>query len=120
MNQGCSNLIDSYISEFPESVRAKLQQMRETIQKAAPNAVEKISYGIPTFAVHKNLVHFAAFKNHIGLYALPKTTPELSEELKRYKTGRGSVQFPLSEDLPLGLIEKLVRKRIMEVNNEAR
>ena len=104
--------IDDYISDFPAEVQLKLQILRSTIKNIIPDATEKISYGIPTFALAKNIVHFAAFKNHIGLYALPETNEKFQEELSKYTTGKGSIQFPLNEDLPLSLIEKLLRYRM--------
>jgi|SRR5690606_22444028 len=107
--------IDDYIGSFPVNVQKQLQLVRSTIQKIAPNATETISYGIPTFVLKKNLVHFAGFKNHIGLYALPSTNEEFGDELKKYKTGKGSIQFPLNEELPIKLIEKLVEFRVKEL-----
>ncbi len=104
--------IDEYISNFPPEVQLKLQLLRSTIRQIIPEATEKISYGIPTFALTKNIVHFAAFKNHIGLYALPATNEKFQEELSKYTTGKGSIQFPLKEDLPISLIEKLLRYRM--------
>ena len=107
--------IDSYIRAFPPEVQEKLQQLRSVIKRIVPEATEKISYGIPTFFLKKNLVHFAAFKEHIGLYALPATNEAFRKELSRYKMGRGSIQFPLSEELPIGLIEKIIIFRSREV-----
>ena len=109
--------IDEYINQFPIEVQVKLEILRSAIQKLAPKATEKISYGIPTFALKKNLVHFAAFKNHIGLYALPTTNEKFKKELSKYKSGKGSIQFPLSEELPIHLIEKLVLFRIAELES---
>ena len=107
--------IDEYIYQFPFEVQEKLQLLRDSIRRIVPNAREKMSYGIPTFALEKNLVHFAAFKNHIGFYALPTSNEMFAEELSKYKTGKGSIQFPITEELPLDLIEKLVRFRISEL-----
>ena len=104
--------IDEYINNFSPEVQLKLQLLRSTIRQIIPEATEKISYGIPTFALTKNIVHFAAFKNHIGFYALPATNEKFQEELAKYKTGKGSIQFPLKEELPLLLIEKLIRYRL--------
>jgi uncharacterized protein YdhG (YjbR/CyaY superfamily) len=111
--------IDQYISQFPIEVQSKLEQLRGILKKLVPNAAEKISYGIPTFALDKNLVHFAAFKNHIGFYALPTSNVKFQKELSKYKTGKGSIQFPLNEDLPIELIENLVKYRIMESQNHS-
>ena len=110
--------IDSYISNFPPEVQEKLQQLRSLIKRIVPEATEKMSYGIPTFFLKKNLVHFAAFKEHIGFYALPTTNEAFKKELSGYKVGRGSIQFPLDEELPIGLIEKLVRYRVKEIDEE--
>ena len=107
--------IDQYIYQFPIEVQEKLQILRETISEIVPEATEKISYGIPTFVLRKNLVHFAAFKSHIGFYALPTSNEKFKMELAKYKTGKGSIQFPLNEDLPIDLIRKLVRYRVEEV-----
>lgn len=103
--------IDSYIAEFPEDVRMRLEQVRATIRKVVPEAEEAIIYGIPTFKLNGNLVHFAAFKNHIGFYPAPTGMEAFREELSKYKEGKGSVQFPLSEPLPLKLIERITAFR---------
>src|SRR5690606_521651 len=107
--------VDGYIAAFPPEVQAKLQQLRSLIKRLVPQASEKISYGIPTFFHKKNLVHFAAFKTHIGFYALPTVNEVFKKELSRYTVGRGSIQFPLDEELPVELIEKLVAFRVMEI-----
>jgi uncharacterized protein YdhG (YjbR/CyaY superfamily) len=106
--------IDEYIAGFPETIQAVLEQVRQTIKKAAPNAEEKISYAIPTFKLNGNLVHFAAFKNHIGFYALPSGNEAFQEELSAYKSGKGSIQFPLDKPMPLDLITKIVNFRVKE------
>ena len=104
--------IDEYIAGFPEDIQKILEEIRETIQKAAPEAQEKISYAIPTFELQgKNLVHFAAFKNHIGFYPTPTGVESFEKELSAYKQGKGSVQFPLGEPMPLDLIARLVKFR---------
>jgi uncharacterized protein YdhG (YjbR/CyaY superfamily) len=110
--------IDGYMEGFPREVQKKLQQLRALIHQLVPEAKEKISYGIPTFFLKKNLVHFAAFKEHIGFYALPRANEEFKKELARYKVGRGSIQFPLNEELPLDLIKKLVLFRVKELEAE--
>ena len=104
--------IDEYIAGFPEDIREILQQVRGAIKKAAPAAEETISYAIPTFTLNGNLVHFAAFKNHIGFYPTPSGIKEFEKELSVYKQGKGSVQFPLDKPMPLELIRKIVRYRI--------
>jgi uncharacterized protein YdhG (YjbR/CyaY superfamily) len=108
------NSIDEYMVNFPEDVQAKLQALRTTIREAAPEAQEAISYGMPTFKLKGNLVHFAAFKNHIGFYPVPSGIAAFQEELSVYKQGKGSVQFPLDEPLPLELVRKIVQFRITE------
>ena len=110
------NTIDGYILAFPETIQERLRQVRATIHKHAPEAEEAISYAIPTFKLNgKALVHFAAFKNHIGFYALPTGHEAFEKEFSAYKTGKGSVQFPLDKELPLDLIAKVVQFRIQEV-----
>ena len=107
--------IDEYIGGFPEEVQKVLQQVRETIKQVEPALEETISYAIPTFTLNKaNLVHFAGFKNHIGFYPAPTGSEAFKEELSVYKTGKGSVQFPLDQPMPLQLIEKIVRFRVKE------
>lgn len=111
--------IDAYIAEFPKEVQSVLEQVRSAIQKTAPTAVETISYGMPTFKLNgKALVYFAAFKNHIGFYALPSGNEAFKKELASYKTGKGSIQFPLSDPMPLDLIKKIVAFRIEESSNK--
>ena len=106
--------IDQYISGFPKEVQQALQQVRDAVRAEAPEAVETIKYAIPSFVQHGNLVHFAAFKNHIGFYPLPSGMEAFQEQLSRYKQGKGSVQFPLSEPMPLELIRAIVRFRLAE------
>jgi uncharacterized protein YdhG (YjbR/CyaY superfamily) len=106
--------IDAYIAGFPPEVQTLLQKLRVVIHAAAPDAVEKISYQMPTFYLHGNLVHFAAFKNHIGFYPTPSAIADFSEELAIYKSAKGSIQFPIAEPLPFGLIERMVRFRVAE------
>lgn len=107
------NTIDEYIAGFSKETQLILEKIRAAIQKAAPEATEKISYGIPTFAFKgTNLVHFAAFKNHVGFYATPTGHEAFKEELSRYKQGKGSVQFPLDKPMPLDLIVRIVQYRM--------
>ncbi|TGK35056.1 hypothetical protein EHQ12_15765 [Leptospira gomenensis] len=108
------NSIDEYIGMFPGEVSAILSKLRETIRAAAPNAEEKISYQIPTFFLNRNLVHFAAFKRHIGFYPGASGIANFEKELSGYKTAKGSVQFPIEKPLPLSLIRKIVRFRVTE------
>jgi len=106
--------IDEYIADFTPSVRTKLEEIRRTIRKAAPQAEETINYQIPTFTLKGNLVHFAAFKNHIGFYPTPSGIEAFKKELSVYAGAKGSVQFPLDQSLPLSLITKIVKFRIKQ------
>ncbi len=106
--------IDEYISAFPKDVQEKLEAVRKTISKAAPKAEEAISYAIPTFKLNGNLVHFAAFKNHIGFYPAPRGLEEFKDELSGYKGAKGSVQFPLDKPMPLDLIARIVKFRVKQ------
>jgi uncharacterized protein YdhG (YjbR/CyaY superfamily) len=106
--------IDEYIGGFPPDVQEVLQKIRMTIHEAAPQATEKISYQMPTFYLKGNLVHFAAFKEHIGFYPVPTGIEKFKKELSVYKQGKGSVQFPLDQPMPYELITKIVRFRVKE------
>lgn len=106
--------IDEYIASFPESTQKILQQVRKTIQKAAPEAKEKISYAMPAFELHGNLVYFAAYDKHIGFYALPSGNTAFQKELSAYKMGKGSIQFPIDQPMPLELIAQIVQFRVAE------
>ena len=101
--------IDEYISTFPADIQAILEKMRQSIQKAAPDAVETISYGIPTFNLNgKHLVFFAGWKQHISLYPLPAGDEAFQQEIAHYKRAKGSIQFPLDKPLPYELVEQIV------------
>jgi uncharacterized protein YdhG (YjbR/CyaY superfamily) len=106
--------IDEYIATFPEKIREKLSELRAVIRTAAPEATEKISYQIPTFVLNGNLVHFAAFKNHIGFYPTSGGIRAFQDELAIYKCSTGTVRFPLEQSLPLELITRIVRFRVAE------
>ena len=106
--------IDEYIGMFPNDVQEILEEIRFTIQNAAPDAKEKISYSMPAFEQNGIVVYFAAFKNHIGLYALPSGHEAFKEALSQYKSGKGSVQFPLDKPMPLELITRIVKFRVEE------
>ena len=106
--------INSFIADFPEEVRIILEKIRVTIQQAAPEAEEAIKYGIPTFVLNGNLVHFAAFKNHIGFYPAPQGIESFKKELAKYKSAKGSAQFPHDEPLPLALVTKIVKFRVKQ------
>ncbi len=111
--RSAATTIDEYIAEFPPEVQAKLTQMRQLIHSLVPEAVESISYAIPTFDLDgKHLVHFAAFKNHIGFYPTPNGMEEFAEELSAFKSGKGSAQFPLDDPLPTDLITQIVEFRV--------
>ena len=111
--------IDYYIQTFPVEVQKKLQSIRKLIRKLAPEAEEKISYQIPTFYLNGNLVHFAAFKNHIGFYPTPSGISSFEEELSKYKQGKGSVQFPLDKPIPMDLIARIVEFRLEKNRKKA-
>ena len=113
-NQTAPRNIDEYIADFPPDIQEILQKIRLTIRKAAPKAEETIKYRMPTFTLNGNLVHFAAFKNHIGFYPTPTGTTEFQKELSVYKGAKGSVQFPLDQPIPFGLISKIVKFRAKE------
>jgi len=105
--------IDQYIALFPEEVGLILKKIRELIHRAAPAAEEAIRYQMPTFRLNnKNLIHFAAYEHHIGIYPTPSGTEAFKEELGKYKTGKGSIQFQLNEPIPYDLIERIVKFRI--------
>lgn len=106
--------IDDYISTFSPDIQEILSKIRKVIKEAAPDAKEKISYQMPTFALHGNLVHFAAFKNHIGFYPTPNGIDAFREELSVYKGAKGSIQFPLNQPMPYELISKIVKFRVAE------
>jgi uncharacterized protein YdhG (YjbR/CyaY superfamily) len=112
--------IDEYISNYPDDVQEILQKIRSTIRKTAPEAEEKISYQLATFTLHgKNLIHFGAFKKHIGLYPTPSGISQFSAELAMYKGAKGSVQFPLDEPIPYGLIRRIAEFRVRENRAQA-
>ncbi len=112
------NNIDEYILQFPNDVQVLLEKVRATIKKAAPDAEEKISYQIPTFTLNGNLVHFAAFKHHIGFYPGAAGIKEFEDALSSYKSAKGSVQFPLDKPMPLGLITKIVKFRVKQARQK--
>lgn len=109
--------IDEYIARFPDKVQGLLRKVRSTIAAAAPGATEKISYDMPTFSLNgRYLVHFGAYKKHIGLYPVPTTHPELEEVLRPYASGKGSARFPLNKPVPYGLITKIVKFKVREAS----
>jgi uncharacterized protein YdhG (YjbR/CyaY superfamily) len=106
--------IDEYIAGFPKDIQQRLEEIRLTIRKAAPEAEEAMSYAIPTFKLNGNLVHFAAFKKHIGFYPTPGGIEAFKKELSAYESAKGSVQFPMDRSLPLSLITNIVKFRVKE------
>ncbi|AWV34214.1 DUF1801 domain-containing protein [Paenibacillus sp. FSL H7-0716] len=106
--------IDAYISGFSLEVQEILNTLRKVIKEAAPEAEEKISYQMPTFALHGNLVHFAAYPKHIGFYPTPSGINAFKDELSGYKGAKGSVQFPIDKPMPYELISKIVTFRVAE------
>ena len=106
--------VDEYIASLPPAVRARLSKVRATIRRYAPNAEERVSYGIPTFFLDGNLVHFAAFARHVGFYPGPSGIAAFKDALSRYKSAKGSVQFPHDEPLPLDLIGDIVTFQVAE------
>lgn len=107
--------VEEYISRFPKEVQDRLRLIRNVIKENAPDAMETISYGMPGYKLNKKpLVYFAGYAKHIGLYATPSGHEHLKQELSVYKQGKGSVQFPLDQPLPVDLIAKIVRFRVLE------
>jgi len=106
--------IDEYISTFPQEVQLILEELRAVIKASAPDAEEKISYQMPTFTLKGNLVHFAAYKKHIGFYPTPSGIQAFKEELSIYEGAKGSIRFPIDKPLPLELISKIVKFRVAE------
>ncbi len=106
--------IDEYISTFPEDIQTILQKIKRIIRQSAPKAEETISYCIPTFKLNGNLVHFAAFKDHIGFFPTSSPRRAFKKELSKYKGGPGTIQFPLDKPIPYPLIKKIVKYRVKE------
>ncbi|MCE5213499.1 MAG: DUF1801 domain-containing protein [Methanobacterium sp.] len=106
--------VDEYVSAFPESVQIILEKMRMVIRESAPEAVETINYGMPTFQLNGNLVHFAAYKKHIGFYPTPSAIEAFKDEFSSYKSSKGAVQFPLDKPIPYDLVRKMVIFRVRE------
>jgi len=106
--------VDEYIASYPADVRVALEKIRGIVRKAAPGAEERISYGMPTYKMGRNLVHFAAFKGHIGLYPTPSATGAFAKELEPYESGKGSIRFQLDKPIPYDLIKRIVEFRVKE------
>lgn len=109
---GPAKNIDSYIAEFPIKVQKSLKQLRKLIQNLVPTATEDIKYGMPTFVLQGNLVHFAAYQNHIGFYPTPAVIVHFEKQLSPFQTSKGAIQFPIDEPLPFELIEQMVIYRL--------
>jgi uncharacterized protein YdhG (YjbR/CyaY superfamily) len=112
--------IDGYIKTFPMEVQKKLKGLRQAIKIAAPEAQERISYGMPAFYLKGNLIYFAAYQNHIGLYPTPNGIRAFQKELSKFKGAKGSVQFPMDEPLPLALIGRIVKYRVLKNTQKVR
>jgi uncharacterized protein YdhG (YjbR/CyaY superfamily) len=119
-DQTAPKTIDEYIAGFPQDVQEILQKIRMTIRNAAPDAQEAISYQMPTFKLKGNLVHFAAFRNHIGFYPTPTGIEAFKDELSVYEGGKGSVQFPLDKPIPYDLIGRIVQFRVQKQKRKGR
>ena len=109
--------IDVYVAKFPEKTREQLQKLRNVIQEAAPDSVETLSYGIPTFKQGRNLVHFAGYKKHVGFYPTPSSIELFREELSEYEVSKGTVKFPHDKPIPYDLIKRVVEYRVNEVTS---
>lgn len=109
-----SSVIDDYIANYPPDVQQILQKIRAIIREAAPEAQEKINYGIPTFTLNGNLVHYAGFKNHVGFYPTPSGVEKFKKQLSKYEGAKGSVKFPLDQPIPYELIRKIAEFRVQE------
>ncbi|MFZ5391944.1 MAG: iron chaperone [Patescibacteria group bacterium] len=112
------NNIDSYIASFPKNTQTILEKIRQVIKESAPAAKEAMKYGIPTFVLSENLVHFAGYKNHIGFYPTPTAISAFKKELSIYKQAKGSVQFPIDKPIPFAIIKKIVKFRVEEINKK--
>lgn len=110
--------IDTYIAGYPTETKKILKKIREIVRELAPEAKEVIKYAIPTFVLHENLVHFAAYPKHIGFYPTPSAIEHFAKELQGYKTAKGSIQFPLDKPIPYDLISKMVKFRVTQVSKK--
>jgi uncharacterized protein YdhG (YjbR/CyaY superfamily) len=108
------NEVDIYISTFPIETQERLEQMRKLLKETVPGAKEVISYGIPTYVLHGNLIHFGGFKNHMGFYPGPNAIVTFKEDPVNFKQAKGSIQFPLSQPIPLDIVKKIVLHRVEE------
>ena len=113
-----SKTIDEYIAAYPKHVRVQLETIRTAIRRSAPGAEETITYQIPTFRLNGNLVHFAAYKNHIGFYPTSSGIEAFKEELSRFGTSKGTIRFPLDKPIPIALVKRIVKYRVKEANKK--
>ncbi|MEZ4891390.1 MAG: DUF1801 domain-containing protein [Saprospiraceae bacterium] len=120
MTNSDTNPIDTYIATYPKETQILLEQVRATIRNAAPEAQETMSYGIPTFKMKRNLVHFAGYKNHIGFYPGASGIANFQRDISAYKSAKGSIQFPIDQAMPLALIERIVAFRVQEEMSKAK
>jgi uncharacterized protein YdhG (YjbR/CyaY superfamily) len=114
------NAVSHYIAAFPTNVRQKLETIRSLVFELVPEVEETIKYGMPSFELKGNLVHYAGYKNHIGFYPAPSALEQFSKEISQYKNSKGAVQFPLDKDLPLDLITQMVQFRVEENLSKAK
>ncbi|MDR2562646.1 MAG: DUF1801 domain-containing protein [Prevotellaceae bacterium] len=112
--------VDEYIARFEPEIQIVLNELRNIVKSEAPEASEKISYGMPTFYLNGNLVHFAAFKHHYGFFPAPSAIDEFEEELAPYRSGKGSLHFPMNKPIPQDIIKKIVRFRVNENLNKTK
>lgn len=113
-NQPAAKTIDEYILHFPKAIQNSLRTIRKLVSDNAPDATEKISYGIPTFALHGNLVHFAAYDTHLGFYPGASALIQFQKELANYDTAKGTIRLPLDTDVPKDLLKKIIQFRVEE------
>jgi uncharacterized protein YdhG (YjbR/CyaY superfamily) len=114
MNQTQNQAVDEYIANYPTEIQKKLKKLRSVIHEAAPEAYETISYSMPAIRIHTILVYFAVFKNHIGFFPTPSAIRAFTKDLLPYKHSKGSIQFPLDQDIPYDLVTKIVKYRVKE------
>jgi len=112
--QSKESTIDEYISQFPKHIQNILNEFRNIIKQEAPQAKEAISYQMPTFKLNGNLVHFAAFKDHIGFFPTPSPIVFFKKELSKYETSKGTIRFPLNKPIPFDIVRKIVKYRVKE------
>lgn len=106
--------IDQYLDLFPPEVKKIMGKIRATIRQAAPRAIETIKYGIPTFVLNGNLVHFGGYKNHVGFYPAPSGIEAFKKQLVKYQSGKGTIRFPINKPVPFDLIKQIVKFRVKQ------